>query len=1257
VRLLKLSFKNLNSLYGEGVIDFEEAMEGLALFLISGPTGSGKTTLLDAISLALFGQTPRLPRSSGKPERDPALMISHGTGEAWARLEFSRRAPEGEVRYRATWHCWKAGNRPGGKPQAPERTLELLAGEPPAWTTVVSGDKQKDWEAPFRAALDGFGVTDFNRCMLLAQGEFAAFLDAPPREKADILERLTRTDRYQVLGERAENRKKLAEARLAQATAALEGIALLPAEEVAALEAELVQVKADLKAGQQRMATLQLWLDWLTQAEHLEALCRASGARRDQATAALAEAEPRLARLRRFEEVQGLLDLVDRIAAGAAQAREGARALGTLTDDLATLDGQLETAQAVLAEAVAAAEAATRTRLDSQEGIREAFQVHQARDRKQREREQLEERRTREGRAQTARNHEVARLEALAGAAATEAFEASRALAELAPAAALGEALGGLRQQVEHLLEAERQAGTAADDLDALETRSTRTAKEREEAQAKLQEAQAVLEDTQARETDCQDAFAAALRGHATVTQARDVWQGERAQRSARIQGLASLLEKRAGLTRLEAERDEAEAAARTLEAQAETAAQEAAEAKASETACLEQASGITRRLDQARWAAEIAKERGRLQEGLPCPLCGALDHPVAADAMLAAKDLELRRQGQALEQELAQAQAATAAAHGTWERLDRASHALAITLGNNREALGKLGLSLDRAGSELKALAGQLGFPEVPAEAGLDRERLEAESRSDALGGFMAALDTANDLLGEARQQAGKARQDVLAREGELAVLAERTRAGETQREQRRQLLTEAQARNALQRTGLEDRCRGLGLPMAGEEPLLAALQAGEALAGRYQQALGRDATARTARLQAETALIEPRTLRDRAEAELDTARLDAARLEGEWQTLFDTAASLLGGMDPAACAGLLERADQDAQQARQQQAEAVDRLQRRRSGLEGSRQEKAGQLAQLEAALRDQEGALDAGLAAMAIPGRAALEDRRLPEDEAAALRDARARLEGELKSAGDIALEHGRNRDRHAQDRPAGMPGDAAPEGLREEKAQAETATGDLQLRQAAVTRQLEEDHANVLKHGAAQAQLDEVRRAFDLWNRLHQLIGVNGGAVFKEFAQMLNLQDLLGKANAKLERLRPRYTLVPARGKDGLEALAIAVRDADQANEERPVTTLSGGETFLVSLALALALADYRTVRMPVETLLLDEGFGTLDYRTLEEVLGILKGLGGTLGRRTQVGIISHVETLREAIPARILVEPSSPGRSTVRVEMG
>ena len=87
--------------------------------------------------------------------------------------------------------------------------------------------------------------------------------------------------------------------------------------------------------------------------------------------------------------------------------------------------------------------------------------------------------------------------------------------------------------------------------------------------------------------------------------------------------------------------------------------------------------------------------------------------------------------------------------------------------------------------------------------------------------------------------------------------------------------------------------------------------------------------------------------------------------------------------------------------------------------------------------------------------------------------------------------------------------------------------------------------------------------------------------------------------IGKANDHLARLAPRYSLVQAvDGKGGLR-IAFSIRDEWQAGETRPLTTWSGGETFLVSLALALSLADCRSTKTPIETLLLDEGFGTLD----------------------------------------------------------
>ena len=143
----------------------------------------------------------------------------------------------------------------------------------------------------------------------------------------------------------------------------------------------------------------------------------------------------------------------------------------------------------------------------------------------------------------------------------------------------------------------------------------------------------------------------------------------------------------------------------------------------------------------------------------------------------------------------------------------------------------------------------------------------------------------------------------------------------------------------------------------------------------------------------------------------------------------------------------------------------------------------------------------------------------------------------------------------------------------------------------------------------------------------------------------------------RANKHLLRLRDRYRLRSERHPEsGLPTLDFVVEDLERQGATRSLKTLSGGESFLVSLALALGLSDLRTSSMPVETLMLDEGFGTLDPQTLEtalDALGRLKGLGS--GR--QVGIISHVQGLQERIDARILVEPQGEGRSRVRAGIG
>ncbi|HLU69294.1 MAG TPA: SbcC/MukB-like Walker B domain-containing protein, partial [Fibrobacteria bacterium] len=172
-------------------------------------------------------------------------------------------------------------------------------------------------------------------------------------------------------------------------------------------------------------------------------------------------------------------------------------------------------------------------------------------------------------------------------------------------------------------------------------------------------------------------------------------------------------------------------------------------------------------------------------------------------------------------------------------------------------------------------------------------------------------------------------------------------------------------------------------------------------------------------------------------------------------------------------------------------------------------------------------------------------------------------------------------------------------------------------------------------------ALEAQARECRR----WENLHELIGSADGKKYRNFAQGLTFDVMIGHANRQLQAMNDRYLLV----RDREQPLELNVIDAWQAGERRSTRNLSGGESFLISLALALGLSRMASRNVRVDSLFLDEGFGTLDEDALETALDTLSGLQqeGKL-----IGVISHVEALKERIATRIRVTPQTGGRSTI-----
>lgn len=175
----------------------------------------------------------------------------------------------------------------------------------------------------------------------------------------------------------------------------------------------------------------------------------------------------------------------------------------------------------------------------------------------------------------------------------------------------------------------------------------------------------------------------------------------------------------------------------------------------------------------------------------------------------------------------------------------------------------------------------------------------------------------------------------------------------------------------------------------------------------------------------------------------------------------------------------------------------------------------------------------------------------------------------------------------------------------------------------------------------KQGAIDNQKVECHR----WEKLHDLIGSADGKKYRNFAQGLTFELMVSHANQQLAKMSDRYLLM----RDKEQPLELNVVDSYQAGEIRSTKNLSGGESFIVSLTLALGLSKMASRKVRVDSLFLDEGFGTLDEDSLEIALETLSSLqqDGKL-----IGVISHVNALKERISTQIKVTPKSSGRSII-----
>ena len=1150
MKIVAIRGSNLASLAGDFAIELGDApLANAGVFAIIGNTGAGKSTLLDAMCLALFDRMPRLAlrsaviigRSDDQANQlgaaDVRGILRRGAAAGFAEVDFEG---DDRRRYRARWSVRRARGKADGALQGQELSLTVLD------TGEILGGKKTETLAAIRQRL-GLSFDQFRRSVLLAQGDFAAFLRADGKERSELLERMTGTQIYSTISKLAHAQASDRVRQQQELRTTVAALACLDATARVTLQTAALQAQAALGVGHHQVQTLQAYIAWQQRDERMAALRAQSAQQVAVAQAANTAATPQRAQLQLQQMAethrptwQQLTDAQARGAAASArivrrtqQVQQTAAQRGQQTGTLNTVESKLVELRGLLQLEIAANNVPVGNLGD--DVARAELAVIALR----------------------ALAHRLPLVDAWpqldvglprAAQNCTESTSLrARLLAETAEQQRLGAAakiVATQLQQAEHEVELAQHEAAAFDKRRLI---SPDTGRRNEDL------ARRNVLDLQ----NLDDIRTAALTAHADAVVQRSNLADLVDQQALRQTEIADAV---ANYVQISAVRDEAQRALQAL-----------------------------------RDVASLGHHRATLVNGEPCPLCGSCKHPWAKrDAIDDAIVAQQSRVEQVANEQQAQQQH-----RGQLEAMQRLAHTQAPQLVKQLEELQLSTTLLTQRWAAAHIELGLLQLIATPSDpaaesfvadqvtrataalhsARAERERAEktAQAATEALGVVSTRLLTAADLL---------QRQNHIA----LQLTA----------------CTVAIANADVRQDQLNAEFSTLWATLA---PLLRQLQ------------LPTEITTST---ELRTMHAQLTTTWQRYQNTVQQATLSAAALAGH-RALIAAALAVLAQSQAALVA-----------------ADVADQSEAQRCA-----DDSAAQRATLVDAALSHHLTVDQLTALFA----------NSPHATAELARSLAALAQGELR-----ARELGDERDRawleHYQTRPslpasshdvdAAQPNLPSAVELAAELTGAQRTADDLQQRYDHRRGELAVDDANVARREELLAQLGAAEQSATTIAALAQAIGSHDGKTFRAFAQGLTLDALLEQANHHLLGLAPRYALerVPA------QDLEIQVVDRDMGDEIRGVASLSGGESFLISLALALGLSSLAAHSVRVQSLFIDEGFGTLDPATLDTALAVLDALQSS-GR--QVGIISHVPAIAERVGATIRIVNMGAGRSRVRVD--
>ncbi len=1215
MKILAIRLKNLASLAGEQIIDFTaEPLASAGLFAITGPTGAGKSTILDALCLALFGSTPRLDSVSplnkvpdveteigGGDERN---LLRRGCGSGYAEVDFV--GVDGH-RYRARWEVRRAKEKIDGKLQASSQSLtDLDSG------TLLASGKKREFKELLEARL-GLTLAQFTRAVLLAQSEFSAFLKADDNERGTLLEKLTDTGLYSRLGQAAFEAAKQAKESLTRLEQQAGGLQPLEPEQREVLEREHQAQLEELKKLQQQLKELEAQRQWLSELQRLEN-------EREAARQQLQDAEGERESL---TEARRILDLFERLAPQRhrfLRQQELEPLLGKAADSLARLQHEAQSLQQRLDTLQSECEAASND-LRAAEQARQDAEPRLVQARREEERLQhlnadFASIREESVQADAAASTGEATLKQLAEQQQRAAEQLATLTQQLETSAALQPlcaAWGGYRPRLQQAVQLAARLQQGQGELPALEAQ----AKAAETRQSQAREA---LDNLQ-RERDSELGLAEQLAG---LHRQLDEWR----QAERETEALRELWAQQLTLTASQRELSDAHI---RQQAELDSLVPQGKQLRSDRDAA-EQALKVTLALLERQRLARsenVEALRAALVPGEPCPVCGSDEHPwQQTDALVASldqhDDSEAERARQSLQEQDQRLQ----------ELRDR-HVALSTQLRQTQQRQGEVEVQLQALAPRLLAL---------PAHSRL-LEQPEAE-RSQWLA---AQLTTLKDQIANTSQ-----------RQQQLLALQQRSETLQQAWQAAREACVEATQQLARQRDALARDHQQLDeelqtfaellpteqLQRWRENPAQTFMQLDTSIATRLQQ------------LQAQTELADElrQCEQRRSDEQLQQHHRQekqascSARLTEREKLLLACQQALRTSLGEQTSANAWQQQlDEGIQTARQAQTAIDQQLNESKLGLTRLHSEQQN-CRQRHAELAQECDALNAELASWRAD-HPQLDDATLAQllhmdDQLIAEARQRLRENSENLTRCRERLDGCLNRlNLHKQQQSEAPDAEQLQQRHAEQLQQCERAD----QRCAETRAQLIDDDKRRSQSQVLLTQIDVAQAEHQRWGRIAALIGSSDGGAFRKIAQAYNLDLLVQHANVQLRQLARRYRL-----KRGGSPLGLLVMDTEMGDELRSVHSLSGGETFLVSLALALGLASMASSKLRIESLFIDEGFGSLDPESLQIAMDALDSLQAQ-GRK--VAVISHVAEMHERIPVQIQVRRRGNGQSDLQIVGG